>query len=54
MNFEGLRDAAYTIAEEVDEHHAKFIAGHPTGMSDKYVLWQTTNKEMIACCKAIE
>lgn len=43
-----------TIADETDAHHAKFIVGHKTGMSDKYVLRQATNKKVVACCEAIE
>jgi integrase len=54
VNFEGLRDAAYGVAETVDAHHAKFIAGHKTGMSDKYVLRQADNPRVVECCEAIE
>ena len=54
VTFEGLRDAAYGIAEQVDAHHAKFIAGHKTGMSDKYVLRQADNPCVKDCCNAIE
>ena len=54
VTLEGLRNAAYTVAESVDSHHAKFIAGHKTGMSDKYVLRQATNQRVKECCEAIE
>ncbi|MCG3139123.1 MAG: Tyrosine recombinase XerC [Phycisphaerae bacterium] len=54
VNFEGLRDAAYGIAERVDAHHAKFIAGHKTGMSDRYVLREADNPCVQDCCNAIE
>lgn len=54
LTFEGLRDAVLTSAEEEDVHHAKFVAGHKTGMTDRYVLRQATNKRVVACCEAIE
>ena len=54
VTFEGLRDAAYTVAEGIDAHHAKFLAGHKTGMSDRYVLRQANNPQVEACCAAIE
>ncbi len=54
VTFEGLRDAGYTIGEEVDAHHVKYVAGHSTGMNDKYVLRQATNKKVVAVCEAIE
>ncbi len=54
LTFEGLRDAALTAAEEEDVHYAKFVAGHKTGMSDRYVLRQAKNKRVVACCEAIE
>ena len=54
VNFEGIRDAGFTIGEEVDKHHVKFVAGHKTGMSDKYVLRQARNKNVDAVCRAIE
>lgn len=54
VTFEGLRDGAYTVAIAVDAHHAKLLAGHKTGESDKYVLRQADNPKIIACCEAIE
>jgi len=54
VTYEGLRDAAYTIADDVDAHHAKFIAGHKSGESDKYVLRQALHSKVKACCEAIE
>ena len=52
--FEGFRDAAYTVMSEVDHHHARYVAGHKVGESDKYVLRQASNKNVIACCEAVE
>lgn len=54
VTFEGVRDASFGAAEAVDPHHARFVAGHKTGMSDKYVLRQADNPKVIACCEAIE
>lgn len=54
VTFEGLRDGAYTVAIGVDAHHAKMLAGHRTGESDKYVLRQADNPKIVACCEAIE
>lgn len=54
VTFDGLRDAAFGAAEQCDHHHAKFVAGHKTGMSDKYVLRQADNPKVVECCQAIE
>lgn len=55
VTFEGLRDAAYGAAEEIDSVRAKFLTGHPAdGQSDKYVLRQADGDRIKACCNAIE
>ena len=51
---EGLRDAAYTEACQVDSYYAKFVAGHTIkDESAKYVV-RGTNARVKACCEAIE
>lgn len=52
--YDGLRDAAYGVAEEVDSERARFLAGHKTGESDKYVLRNAAGERMQKCCNAIE
>jgi integrase len=54
VNFDGLRDAAYGLAEDVDAHFAKYLAGHTTGENDKYVFRQATSRKIAECCAAIE
>lgn len=54
VTFEGLRDIAYTIAEGIDAHHAKILAGHKTGISDNYVLRAADNPKIVEICEAIE
>lgn len=54
VEFEGLRDAAYTIACQVDSYYAKFVAGHTIkDQSAKYVV-RGTNPKVKECCEAIE
>ena len=54
VTFEGLRDAGYEIAEEVDSVRAQWIGGHGTGQKDSYVLRQADSPRIRKCCKAIE
>lgn len=54
VNFEGLRDAALTVAVGVDAFYANFFAGHKTGMKDKYVLRQANHPKIVDICQAIE
>lgn len=54
VTFEGVRDAGFTVGEEIDLKRVKFVAGHKAGMSDKYVYRQATNKKVIAVCEGVE
>jgi len=54
VTFEGVRDAALTIADQVDPYYTKLLAGHKTGQKDNYVLRQATNPKIVECCIAIE
>jgi integrase len=54
VTFEGLRDAGYTIADEVDSERATWIGGHPKGQKDRYILRQANTPRIRKCCEAIE
>jgi integrase len=54
VTFEGVRDAGYGMAEETDRERAKWIAGHSTGMKDKYILRLPDKPSIRKCCQAIE
>lgn len=54
VEFQHIRDGAYTASVEngADFAHAQILAGHKTGMSDRYVK---RNPMMVAdVCEAIE
>jgi integrase len=54
VTFEGLRDAGYEYAEEIDSQRAAWIAGHGTGQKDNYVLRMPDKPRIRECCEAIE
>lgn len=54
ITFEGMRDAAITIATGVDPYYAKFFAGHKTGIQDKYVLREANHPKIVEISEAIE
>ncbi len=54
VKLEGLRDAAYTIANQVDSYYSRFVCGHTIkDESRKYVV-RGDNPNVRACCEAIE
>ncbi|HPF41569.1 MAG TPA: tyrosine-type recombinase/integrase [Phycisphaerae bacterium] len=54
VTMEGLRDAAYTIACQVDSYYAKFVAGHTIKDESKKYVDRGINPTVVACCEAIE
>ena len=54
VTFEGIKDAGYEVAEEVDSKRAPWIAGHKTGQKDKYILRRADSPRIRKCCEAIE
>lgn len=54
VKLEGLRDAAYTIANQTDSYYVKFLAGHTIKDESKKYVVRGDNPNVRACCEAIE
>ena len=54
VNCEGIKDAGYEIAQEVDSKRAPWIPDHKTGKKDRNILRRADSPRTRQCREAIE